>query len=277
MKKIIMALCVFSFGAGMAFAQLVVTAPLLETIMGNDAIQKGLYYAETIKQQVETAINSYNQVMTLYRMEERAIKNLMSVKDIKNPKEAMNWFNRQLYLEQQAEKRFTSIGVSVGGTKFTLSEIDELPAALKSAYVDPLSTTFSPEEQKRIWVEAGLSPSNYAYIQTWSEREKNLAKTIIGKSNTAAEETKAAAQRNKEIMTNVATDTGDMSEKQLGQYSLEVQVDTNNALHALSYDIAEKNELEATRQKLAERAPNPPRLSESYNSDNFDKLGEDVD
>ena len=276
MKKMYMVLCLYIFCINTASAQVgIVSAPALEAIMGNHLAQAATYYVDAVKSQVESVMHAYNQVQAMIRAEERAIKNLAKAKDIKSPKEALNWFNRQLYLEKQAEASFNSIGVDIGGTKYTLKEIDDIPDALRSTFVDPLGTEFSPEQQKKIWTDFGLSPSNYVYIQTWAERDRKIAKSIIGSPDVINEENKIAAARNKEIMTNVAV--GDPGEKQLAANSLEVQVDTNNAVRAMAYNMAERNALDAARQKLTDKPANTPRLSESYNTEYFDKIGEDLE
>ena len=239
-----------------------------------------IQYGQQLQQQIEAATNTYNQFQNLLRAEQRQIENLKGAKDIKSFDDLMKWTNRQLYLEKQAEDKFTKLGVKVGGKDYKLTDIKKIPGALKEEFIDYWDNEFSEAQRKEMWVKLGLSPSNYVYVKTWQAREEALAKNVLTKIEVWNEENQKKNARKKEIMDALVEDQNKsedekMGEKQIAQYQLEIAVDTNTAIRDLAYDIAEKNELDRIAAEQAARPPNPPRLSESWNYNAWDPMTED--
>jgi hypothetical protein len=236
-----------------------------------------MYYADSIQQQIQSAVNTANQFQTLIRMEERALQNLKTARDIRNPRDLMQWYDRQLSLERVAEEKFTNLGISVGGKNYLLSDVDGIGEALEDEYGDPFGREFTEQQSMALWQKHGLSPSNYVYVQTWAERDRQAATKIIGKLEALKQKNREDAERTGEIQARLATDGDSLGEMEVAQYSLEVGIDTNAVLRDLRYDMAERNAWDVARQKEMEKPANPPRLSYSYNNEYFDKIGEDLD
>jgi Skp family chaperone for outer membrane proteins len=238
-----------------------------------------LYYAQSIEQMIQSAQNTYNQFQNMLRAEQRAMDNLKGAKDIKSFDDFMEWNNRQLYLEKQAEKNYNNIGIKIGSTNYKLADVDKIPDALKDEYVDYWEKDFSEKQRKEMWTKLGLSPSNYVYVKTWQAREEAIARSILTKPQTQNEANMKANERNNDIMKQLADDQNKpedqkMGEKEIAQYNLQVAIDTNQAIRELAYDIHEKNELEYAQQQLGAVPANPPRLSESYGKDDFAPITE---
>ncbi|MDR2491248.1 MAG: hypothetical protein LBD20_07595 [Spirochaetaceae bacterium] len=273
MKKLIClaAICaVMSMTLPCVFAVTSIIAPALEA---QGLIQIG-HLVTQIQNTYESAMNTYNQFQNMLRAEERMLNNLKGVTDIKNWDDFMKWANRQMYLEKQAEDRFTNMGVKIGGKSYTMQNIEDIPAASKNYFNDLFKDDFSDAERKEIFVKMGLTPSNYTYLQTWNTREKNLAKSLLTKKDTINADNMTWFERMKnvrDILTSDATKPEDekLQEKGLLQYILEVMMDTNRVQREMSYDQAVKNEYEVSKDKQNEAPANPPMLSDSFNDNMF--------
>ena len=276
-KQILLAALCAAFGLPVcAQGVSVISAPLLES---QAAVQIG-HMVTQIQNTYESAMNTYNQFQNMLRSEQRALNNLKGVTDISSWDDFKKWYNRQLYLEKQAEDRFNKMGVKVGGKTYTMASIEELPEASKNYFNDLFKDDFSEAQRKEIFVKMGLAPSNYVYLQTWLTREKNLAKNLLTKKDTINEDNQKWYERMNEIKDILVDDStkpedAKLQEKGLLQYILEVMMDTNKVTRDMSYDMAEKNEYELAKDKKSETPPNPPRLSESWNYNAWDPMTED--
>jgi hypothetical protein len=278
MKRITIVLVSLVFSIGIrANAQAAVTAPILESIMTITHVDQLLYYAQSIAEMVQTGVNTYNQFQNLLRMEQMAINNLKGMASIKNMDDFMNWYNRQLYLEHQAENKFKNLGVKIGGRNYQIADIEDIPAAMKSEYVDYWDNEFSPAQRKEMWLNLGLSPANYMYVDAWAKREKELSRIILTKPEVINEENMQAIERHAEISESLKQDKlkpeeQKMGEKDLLSLNLEVQMDTNRAIRQMAYDQAQANELDLAQKRAATVPPNPPRLSEMWGKELFSPI-----
>jgi ASC-1-like (ASCH) protein len=275
MKRVSVAVVSLVFLIGIrANAQMAVTAPILETLMSVTYADQLIYYAQSIAEMVQTGINTYNQFQNMLRMEQMALNNLKGVVNVKNLDDFMNWYNRQLYLERQAENKYNNLGVKIGGQDYRIAEIEDIPNAMKSAYVDYWDNDFSEAQRKEMWLNLGLSPSNYLYVQAWETREKEIAKVILTKPDVINEENMEATERHAEIANSLKEDKlkpeeQKMGEKDLLSLSLEIQMDTNRVMRQMAYDQAQANELDLVQKRAAAVPPNPPGLSETWGKDFF--------
>lgn len=256
-----------------------VTAPILEGIMTTMKIDQVLYYASSLEQMIHSAVNTYNQFQNMLRMEKMAMDNLNGIADVKSYDDFMAWYNRQLYLERQSENKFKNIGVNVGGKNYRLEDISEIPNAMKETYIDFWDKEFSDQQRREVWLNLGLTPANYTYIQTWKTRENAIAKSILTKRETVNEEYMKDMDRNKEMLDRIAEDKNRSEEQKMGEKELlsmlvEVNVANNKKLNDMAMDNAEANEMELVRNKQEESPPNPPRLSESWDYSPFGSITE---
>ena len=283
-KQILAAICIMAGVMPCLFAQdAAVLAPIMgvtNTFLEAMHVDQGIYYLQSLGEQVKAAVNTYDQLQKMIEAEKRALNHLKGAADIKSFDDFMKWTNRQLYLEKQASDKIAKLGVKVGGKDYKLTDVKKIPGALKEEYIDYWDNEFSEAQRKEMWVKLGLSPSNYVYVKTWQAREEALAKNIMTKIDVWNEENMKKNERKKEIMDALVEDQNKpeeekMGEKQIAQYQLEIAVDTNTAIRNLAYDIAEKNELDRIAAEQAARPPNPPRLSESWNYNAWEPMTED--
>jgi hypothetical protein len=257
----------------------VVTAPILEGIAEATHLDQVMHAIQSIQQQIESATNTYNQFQNLLRQEELALKNLMGAGEIGSWDDLKEWYNRQLYLEKQAEDKFTELGVKIGGKNYKIADIEKIPGALAAEADALFANDFSEAQRKEMWLTLGITPANYVYIQTWKAREEELLKNTFTKREVVNEENMSAIERNNEILEMLKEDKrlpaeSRMGEKALAELMVELTVDTNLAIRQMAYDQAEANELRAVLEQKKQALPSPPMLSESWDYDPFGSLSE---
>jgi ASC-1-like (ASCH) protein len=255
-----------------AHAQMVVSAPGVEYIMEKTHVDQIIYYVQMIEQQIQAAQNTYNQYQNMIRAEQRALENLKGITSVNSFDEFMNWYNRQLYLERQAENRFKNLGIKIGGKNYKLADIEKIPDATSTTYVDYWDE-FSPQQRRQMYLNLGMTPANYAYVQTWKAKEKEIFDVIMTNREVVNEENMAAMERNNEILARAMNE--DVGEKGVMQAILEVLVDTNRATREGNLDAAAAREWEAARARRETAADNAPVLSDWWGQNYYRPIDDD--
>jgi hypothetical protein len=268
--------CVILFAGALTAsqAQMAVSAPILEGLMNQTHIDQIIYYAQMIEQQIQAAQNTYNQYQNMIRAEQRALENLKGITSVNSFDEFMNWYNRQLYLERQAENRFKKMNIKIGGKKYNLAEIDQIPDAANARYGGSYwENEFSEEQKKEMWLNLGMTPSNYAYVQSWKAKEKEISQILLTNREIINEENMAAMERNNEILARAMNE--EVGEKGVMQAILEVLVDTNRAQREANLDAAAAREWEVSRAKQENAPGNTPVLTDWWNKDLFGSISDE--
>jgi hypothetical protein len=250
----------------------VVDAALVK-LMSDSIFEQALYYAQSVAQMVDNVKNTYNQFQLMVEAEKRALKNLKGVLEVRSWDEFMNWHNRQLYLERETEARFMNMGVKIGGNTYTYESIENIPAALRENFGDEYWNDFTPEQRREMYLRLGLSPGNYAYIQTWKQREDRLARKILTAAEILAEENQAAAERNSGLIRRYTVEDETLTENQIMK---NMQVTLSN-LEMVARDQAlreaEYYEYVMARDKLNAAPPNPVLVDRnSYEADYWERI-----
>jgi hypothetical protein len=267
MKKTLLGILLLALSSSL-YAQFgVVSAPMLESLMQVTHADQLLYYAQMIEQQIQAAQNTYNQYQNMIRAEQRALDNLKGIAGVGSLDDFMDWYNRQLYLDSQAENRLKNMGIKIGGETYRLADIDKIPEASSSRYLDYWNEEFSPEQRKEMWLNLGMTPANYMYVQAWKTKEKEVANIIFSNREVVNEENMAATERNEQILAEAMNE--DVGEKGVLQAILEVMVDTNRAAREANYDTATFREWEYVRAQQQNAPSNDPVLSEMWGQDLF--------
>jgi ribosomal protein L18 len=208
----------------------------------------------------------------MIRAEQRALENLKGITSVNSFDEFMNWYNRQLYLERQAENRFKNLGIKIGGKNYKLADIDKIPDAATNQYVDYWDD-FSPEQRRQMWLNLGMTPANYTYVQAWKAKEKEIADILLTNREVVNEENMAAMERNNKILARAMNE--EVGEKGVMQAILEVLVDTNRATREGNLDAAAVREWEAARARQETQAQNAPVLSDWWGQSYYRPIDDD--
>jgi hypothetical protein len=246
----------------------VVSAPILETLTNITHADQIMYYIQMVQQQVQEVMNSYNQLQNMIRAEQRALENLKGIAKVNSFDDFMNWYNRQLYLERQAEQKFANMGVTIGNQTYQLADIDKIPDAVNSRYGSEYwQNKFTPEQRREMWLNLGMTPSNYAYVQTWKEKEDEIGRILMTNREIQNEEYQAAMERNRDL-SDMAMNGG-VGEKGVLQAILEVMLDTNKATREANIQYSMALDYQIARDKQGEAPPNDPVVSDWWGQDVF--------
>jgi hypothetical protein len=273
---------VMTIGIALAFssgvhAQMAVLDAGVASLLAATKADQLVYYGQSLMEMYNNAQNTYNQFQNLLRAEQRIMNNLKSVANVKSFDDFMKWHNRQLYLEKERESRIPNMGVKIGEKTYKLKDIQEIPDALRQNYGDEYWGDFSEAQRKEMYTRMGLSPSNYVYLQTWKEREKQIADELLTKTDIINDENMEAYANYKETVEKYANDKNKpenekIDSKEIGMDSLMAQIETNKILRGMAYDAAKYNEYLLAQEKLSKNPVPPPRLSDTYNDSPFQPI-----
>ena len=153
-----------------AHAQMVVAAPILETILVETRAGQVIQHAQMMGEHARSAATIYSQLQTARRMYEMARNNVSRINDVRSWDDFMRWYNRQLALEQMTVRQLDRTGIRIGGQTYGLRQIMEIPRAMgaRHAEIDEFwEGQFTPEQRRQMWLQLGLTPANYAFVSAW--------------------------------------------------------------------------------------------------------------
>jgi len=261
MKKLwILFLVVIFMPCQIAYGQFSVVAPVLETFMELSYIEQAVSFAQMLKDNIEQIQHLKSQAENMARSVEMAAKNWSHIGDIKSFDDFMDWYNRQLYLEKKTEDAFTGMNVTIGKKNYSLWDIEGIGHGLQETYIDYWDKEFTEEQRKEMWVGLGLTPSNYVYVQTWKQRERELARQFLTRTTVQNDEYMDDMSRADEILKHLAEDNArdddeKIGEKELQALQVELLVMNNKALNNLLMMQAEQMEWQAVEKYQTQTSP----------------------
>jgi hypothetical protein len=256
MKKfILLLLVVFLFPLHFSHAQLLVLDAAVETVLSYSTTEQIIHYGQQIMEWVETANRFKQQAEHMKFQVERTLQNLKSAGDIKSYSDFMNWYNRQLYLEKQTVDMFKKANISIGNKKYSLYDLEGIIDAVDDTYVDYWDREFTDKQRKEMWVGLGLTPSNYAYVQPFREKARELSREAFYASDIQNEWYVRNIERNNERQERMAADKNlpddqKMGEKEVLQLLLESSMENNKVLNDMAMMQANQLEMQATQYYL---------------------------
>ena len=259
---------------GRVSAQFAVLDAALVGVMTGSWIESATYYAQQIAQTIQSVFLLKEQIEHMVKAEVRAIKNLRGIADVRSYDQFMAWHNRQLYMDREVEDRFMNLGIKIGGTTYRMDRIEDIPDAFKNTFANEeyWEEGITEEQRREMYTNLGLSASNYAYIKTWQEREKRLARRLLGDAEIIAEENDRAAEINSDMAEEYLNADGEIDANEILKKSHITQMNIEMAIRESNLLMAKRNEYDAARNKELEMPPNPPRLSYTWNEDPFEKI-----
>ena len=248
------------------------TAAALMQIFVHDAIYYALDFAEylnMVSNAIETARNTKDQFDKMVAAEQRALKNIRGILNVRSLDDFMKWFNRQLYMQREVEARFDRMGVKIGRNTYKLQDIDELPYALRHEFVDRHDRDFTEAEKKEMMVSLGLSPSNYMYLQTWKERNKKIADEVRTFGDVYYEEIDEAARRNNATLSRYTYPNDNLDINEINKDQALIMSNIELALREGNIEENRTQQLILGLMEEGKVGPNPNRLSYHFDEDPF--------
>jgi len=268
MKKIILfLLVVFLFPLHFSHAQLAVLDAGANTLLTMTGIDHVIHYAQEVQEWANTATHFIKQVEHMKFQVERTLQNLKSAKDIKSFDDFMSWYNRQLSMERKTMDMFKNANISIGNKSYSLYDLEGIVDAVDDKYIDYWDKEFTDKQRKEMWTRLGLTPSNYAYVQPFREKARELSREALFTSEIQNEWYVRNMERNKERQDIIASDKNlsvdsQMGEKEVLQLLLESSMENNKILNDLAMMQAKQLEMQATQYYLEQAQPDAPPFSD---------------
>jgi len=274
MKRNLFAVTVIFFTAlSQAPAQMAVIDAAAATLMKSTHAENIIYYGQMVSNMVTSAENTYQQLQQMVNAEKRALENLKGITNVNSFDEFMDWNNRQLELERRVGQSFDSLSIKIGSKNVKLTDIEGLTGAAKETFIDYWKQDMTPEQRRQLYLSLGMTPANYAYMTTWEQKEKDLAKLLLTKKEIIEKDDEEAAERNKKLREEAMK--GENGEKAVLQSIFDILLDTNLVERKRRKDEAEARERELAAERSKEHvAEETPFFSESYGQDPFGSLCE---
>jgi hypothetical protein len=247
----------------------IVSAPTLEALQQNSFIQDVLFWTE---QAIAMGIQIEHFVTMIQTMEnqvENQVKNLRNIGEIHSYKDFMDWYNRQLYLERKTEETFTNMNVTIGNRSYKLTDVEGMAYGFNDTFVDHWNKEFTEDQRREMWVKLGVTPSNYAYIQTWNAREQQIAHEFLAAREIQNEKYKNEMERNNENQKALEKDKAKsdddpskMGEKGIAVINAETNIANNRTLNDIEGHLADIKESIAIDMYQKRTPSDQPTLSE---------------
>jgi len=239
----------------------------LNALIAGTWVEEAIYFAQMVANDVQQITHLATQVDYTIKSYEKAAKNLATIGDVKSWDDFWDWHNRQLYLERMSEDAFNNMNVTVGSKNYSIFDVEGIASGAREDYVDFWDKEFTEDQRREMWIGLGLTPANYAYVQTWQAREQELARLFLaGTAVQNAEYVKSMADANdKKIRLKIDKDkgeNGEIDDKEMQAMQIELLIDIFKSLSDLNMSVALQNELTAVQMRLNDTPAEAPLLSD---------------
>jgi hypothetical protein len=266
MKKILFLLLLILLFSIPVYSQLAVTAPILETLFYESGLERVIHYAQMVADNVTQIELLIEQGQNMARTVQMTANNWRALGDVRSWNDFTDWYNRQLYMEQMTEQAFMGMSITIGNRSYPLMDIEGIARGIDETYIRYWENEFTPEQRQAMWVGLGLTPSNYAYVQTWRDRNHQVARRLFANAEIQNQNSMEQAIRDNEITTRVAQDQfldedDRLGERELLAYVLETMLSSTRQLREISGQIADIMQLQAVQYYLLQTPSDAPVIS----------------
>ena len=277
MKKILFVLVVLIFIPFLnVHSQATVLTPVLDSIMTGMGISQAIHYAQMVADNVQQIAQFEMMIENFTTQAERVVQNLASAKDIKSWDDFMGWYNRQLYLERKTAETFDNMNVTIGKKQYRLTDIEGMAYGFNDTYVNYWNKEFTEEQQREMWLGLGLTPANYAYVQPFRAKARELTKEGLTAVSIQNEWYMRNMQKNNERQKKLAEDQlksteNKMGSKEITMMILESLLETNKVMNDIAMEQAKQRELKAVEDSLNNPPDKKPPIS-NWERNGFEPL-----
>jgi hypothetical protein len=279
MKKFLLLLVVvFLLPASFVHAQLAVVDAGMATLMTYSTVEQVLHYAATVKEWAETALRFEQQLSHWKFQVERALQNMASAQDIESWSDFTSWYNRQLYYERRTIESFQNSKVNIGGKNYNFMDIEGMAYGFQDTYIDYWDKEFTEDQRRAMWLQLGMTPSNYAFVQPFRQKGRELAQEFFFASDIQNDWYTRNMERNNERQRRLAEDKhldvedkDKLTEKEILMNLLESSMENNIVLNDIAMFQAKELEMRAVEHYLDEAPADIPPFSD-WPEDGFRSL-----
>jgi hypothetical protein len=239
----------------------------LNALMAATGLTQVLHFAQQIAHQVAEIEHFATQVEHMKMQAQQAVQNLASIKDIDSWDDFMAFYNRQLYLERKTGEAWDNMNIKIGKKDYHISDISGMADGFNDTYVEYWNNEFTEDQRKAMWLELGLTPSNYAYVQPFRARANEHMKqglTAVGIQNEWYMRNMAS---NNERKAKLAADKDKKTEDKLGSKEITMMIldslmETNKVMNDIAMNQAYEREEKANQAALDKTPKTNPKISD---------------
>jgi len=260
-----------------ANAQVAVFDAILDGLLTTSNLNQVIYYGKQLADNFKQLEYMGKQAEHMLRTMEMATDNLSRIGDVKSWDDFMEWHNRQLYLERMTEQTFAGMKITIGKKSYSLTDIEGMAHGVKESYVDYWDKEFTEEQRREMWVGLGMTPANYAYVQTWKDRERYLALKFLTSPTVQNNEYMRSMINNHKILERLLKDSSlpmeeKIGEKEIAAMQTEVLVDISRSLNDQNMMLADMLESKAVDKYLEQTPADTPVISSGWQENGFRRL-----
>jgi len=246
-----------------------VTAPILESIQSAAAIEQTIFWAQQAVDMAVQIEHYVTMIKTMNTQVQNQVQNLGNIGTIHSWDDFKDWYNRQIYLERKTEETFSNMNVTIGKKNYNITDVEGMAYGFNDTFIDYWDKEFTEQQRKEMWVNLGMTPSNYAYIQTWQAREQKIAQEFLAARAIQTEKYKKAMEVNFAHMTELKKDKAKsdddptkMGEKGVAVINAQTNIANNTVLNDIEGHLADIKESIAIDMYQKRTPSDSPPLSE---------------
>jgi len=259
-----------------AWGQMATFDSALNALIAATGIDQMIYYGQQLADNIQQIAQFQIMIENFTTQAQRAVQNLASAKDIKSWDDFMGWYNRQLYLERKTAETFDNMNVTIGKKQYRLTDIEGMAYGFNDTYVNYWNKEFTEEQQREMWLGLGLTPANYAYVQPFRAKARELTKEGLTAVSIQNEWYMRNMQKNNERQKKLAEDQlksteNKMGSKEITMMILESLLETNKVMNDIAMEQAKQRELKAVEDSLNNPPDKKPPIS-NWERNGFEPL-----
>ncbi|GBU28248.1 hypothetical protein R84B8_01806 [Treponema sp. R8-4-B8] len=239
-------------------------------------IQQYIYYAQQLADNITQIDHFVTMIENTGKQIDMAAQNLRSLKDVNSWDDFMDFYNRQLYLEQAAMESFDNMSVSIGRKQYKLTDIYGIGEGLQDTYIDYWNKEFTEDQRREMWLSLGLTPANYAYVQPFRAKASEITKQNLAAAGIQNEWYMRNMKNNEQRLKKIAEDQlkpdeSKMGSKEIMMMMLETLLETNKVTNDMAMNQAQEREERAVKDALGNTPNTDPPLAD-WSEKGFDKF-----
>jgi len=258
------------------YGQWVVVDAGLNALMAIAEVDRAIAYAQMIANNVEQIMHTVTMIGHLENQVKMTMHNLKSAEDIKDWDDFVSWYNRQLYMERRAISMFENTKVSFGNKDYHFMDIAGMADGITRQHTEFWENEFSEPQRRAMWIELGLTPSNYAYRKTFQQKLNKLSEESLFGTEIQNDWYVRNMQRNRERQLKLSEDKfadegSALGDKEIQMMQLESSMENNKLLNDIAMQNAASLEMQASQYYL-EQTPYDAPLLLDFPEDGFGSL-----
>ena len=253
-KKIILFLLLCLLLSSNVYSQVVPLLTLDALVAGiiqNSVIEDIIFYGQTAQHYIETVQYFFDQAERWGEQVIHFSKVLRSAEDIESFDDFMEFYNKALQAEQQMNRMFSNLSISIGGNTYSWDNINTLGEQLNDDLIGFWDREMTEEERKNMWLNLGLTPSNYAYVKPYRDLANLVSNELFVSPDVQASMSQRTHERINDRLNMLANaEDDDMGQVEIAQYQLESSLYMESVLDNIARELALQSQFMSLHYRL---------------------------